>query len=90
MSRLKNKTAVITGGTSGIGLAAAQRFVAERAFVYLFGRRLEELDKTVASIGRNIAGVQDDVRRLEDLDHLYARVAYDAQARCGCRKRGCR
>jgi NAD(P)-dependent dehydrogenase (short-subunit alcohol dehydrogenase family) len=75
MSRLRNKVAVITGGTSGIGLAAAQRFVAEGAFVYIFARRQRELDKTVASIGRNIAGVQGDVRNLEDLDRLYAKVA---------------
>src|SRR5207245_10277469 len=75
MSRLKNKGAVITGGTSGIGLAAAQRFVAEGAFVYIFARRQEKLDKTVASIGRNIAGVQGDVRKLEDLDRLYGKVA---------------
>ena len=54
MSRLQNKVAVITGATSGIGLAAAQRFVAEGAFVYIFARRHEELNKTVASIGRNI------------------------------------
>src|SRR5262252_9384094 len=58
MSRLQNKVAVITGATSGIGLAAAQRFVAEGAFVYIFARRKEELDKTVASIGQNIAGVR--------------------------------
>jgi NAD(P)-dependent dehydrogenase (short-subunit alcohol dehydrogenase family) len=57
MSRLQSKVAVITGGTSGIGLAAAQRFVAEGAFVYIFARRQDELDKTVASIGLNIAGV---------------------------------
>jgi NAD(P)-dependent dehydrogenase (short-subunit alcohol dehydrogenase family) len=65
MSRLKNKVAAITGGTSGIGLAAAQRFVAEGAFVYIFARRQGELDKTAASIGRNIAGVQGDVRKLD-------------------------
>jgi NAD(P)-dependent dehydrogenase (short-subunit alcohol dehydrogenase family) len=75
MSRLQNKVAVITGGTSGIGLAATQRFVAEGAFVYVSARRQEELDRTVTSIGRNIAGVQGDVRKLEDLDRLYAKVA---------------
>ena len=77
MSRLRNKVAVITGGTSGIGLAAAQRFVAEGAFVYIFARRQAELDKTVASIGRNIVGVQGDVRNLEDLDRLYDKIASD-------------
>src|SRR5260370_3746128 len=75
MSRLQRRVAVITGGTSGIGLAAAQRFVAEGAFVYIFARRQDELDKMVASIGRNIAGVQGDIRKLEDLDRLYAKVA---------------
>src|SRR6266446_3788559 len=79
MSRLQNKVAVITGGTSGIGLAAAQRFAAEGAFVYIFARRQEELDKTVAAIGRNVAGVQGDVRKLEDLDRLYAKVASDGR-----------
>src|SRR5258708_18181487 len=77
MSRLQSKVAVITGGTSGIGLAAAQRFVAEGAFVYIFARRQDELDKTVASIGLNIAGVPGDVRNLEDLDRLYAKVPSD-------------
>jgi NAD(P)-dependent dehydrogenase (short-subunit alcohol dehydrogenase family) len=75
MSGLQNKVAVITGGTSGLGLAVAQRFVAEGAFVYVFARRQEELDKTIASIGRNIAGVQGDVRKLGELDRLYAKVA---------------
>jgi NAD(P)-dependent dehydrogenase (short-subunit alcohol dehydrogenase family) len=79
MSRLQNKVAVITGGTSGIGLAAAQRFAAEGAFVYIFARRHAELDKTAASIGRNVAGVQGDIRKLEDLDRLYAKVAADGR-----------
>jgi NAD(P)-dependent dehydrogenase (short-subunit alcohol dehydrogenase family) len=75
MSRLRDKIAVITGGTSGIGLAAAQRFAAEGAFVYIFARRQEELSKTIASIGRSVAGVQGDVSKLADLDRLYARIA---------------
>lgn len=79
MESLHNKVAVITGGTSGIGLATAQRFVAEGAFVYIFARRQEELDKTVASLGANSAGVGGDVRKLEDLDRLYARVAVDGR-----------
>ena len=75
MSRLRNKVAVITGGTSGIGLAAAQRFVAEGAFVYTTGRRQTELDKAVSLIGRGVAAVQGDVSNLADLDRLYAKVA---------------
>jgi NAD(P)-dependent dehydrogenase (short-subunit alcohol dehydrogenase family) len=58
MSRLQNKVAVITGGTSGIGLAAAQRFVAEGAFVYILGRRQTELDEAVSLIGHSVAAVQ--------------------------------
>jgi NAD(P)-dependent dehydrogenase (short-subunit alcohol dehydrogenase family) len=79
MPRLHNKVAVITGGTSGIGLAAAQRFVDEGAFVYVFARRQDQLDKTVASIGRKVAGVPGDVRKLDDLDRLYAKVASDGR-----------
>src|SRR5260370_40802675 len=79
MSRLRDKIAVITGGPSGIGLAAAQRFAAEGAFVYIFARRQEELSKTIASIGRNVAGVQGDVRKIEDLDRLYSKIASDGR-----------
>src|SRR5713101_2797034 len=79
MPKLEGKVAVVTGGTSGIGLATAQRFVAEGAFVYIFARRQEELDKTVASLGKNSAGVQGDVRKLEDLDRLYSKIASDGR-----------
>src|ERR1700739_1054657 len=79
MSRLRDKIALITGGTSGIGLAAAQRFAAEGAFVYISARCQEELGKTIAAIGRNVTGVQGDVRKLEDLDQLYARIASDGR-----------
>lgn len=73
-NRLKNKVAVITGGSSGIGFATAQRFVEEGAYVYITGRRQSELDKAVAAIGHNIAAVQGDVSNLDDLDRLYAKV----------------
>jgi NAD(P)-dependent dehydrogenase (short-subunit alcohol dehydrogenase family) len=75
MSKLEKKVAVVTGGTSGIGLAVAQRFVAEGAFVYVFARRQTELDKAVSLIGGNVAAVQGDVSNLADLDRLYAKVA---------------
>ncbi|MFY9869453.1 MAG: glucose 1-dehydrogenase [Candidatus Nitrosopolaris sp.] len=72
--RLEGKTAVITGGNSGIGLATAWRFVQEGAYVFITGRRQNELDKAVTQIGKNVIGVQGDVTNLEDLDRLYETV----------------
>ena len=74
MTRLAGKVAVITGGSSGIGLAAAQRFVAEGAYVYITGRRQSELDAAVKKIESNITAVQGDISNLTDLDRLYATV----------------
>jgi NAD(P)-dependent dehydrogenase (short-subunit alcohol dehydrogenase family) len=67
--------AVITGGSSGIGLATARRFVEEGAYVYITGRRQSELDKAKALIGRSVTAVKGDVANLEDLDRLYDVVA---------------
>ncbi|HYY40904.1 MAG TPA: glucose 1-dehydrogenase [Nitrososphaera sp.] len=72
--RLDGKIAVITGGNSGIGLATAQRFVDEGAYVFIAGRRQSELDAAVKQIGKNVTGVQGDVSNLADLDRLYATV----------------
>jgi NAD(P)-dependent dehydrogenase (short-subunit alcohol dehydrogenase family) len=72
--KLSGKIAVITGGSSGIGLATAKRFVEEGAYVFITGRRQAELDKAVAEIGRNVTGVQGDVSNLDDLDRLYKEV----------------
>lgn len=72
--KLAGKVAVITGGNSGIGLATAQRFAAEGAYVFITGRRQNELDAAVKQIGKNVAGVQGDVSNLADLDRLYATV----------------
>jgi NAD(P)-dependent dehydrogenase (short-subunit alcohol dehydrogenase family) len=69
--RLEGKIAVITGGNSGIGLATAQRFVQEGAYVFITGRRKDELDKAVKQIGRNVMGVQGDISNLADLDRVY-------------------
>ena len=74
MTKLEGKVAVITGGNSGIGLATAQRFVAEGAYVFITGRRQSELDAAVKQIGKNVTAVQGDVSNLADLDRLYAAV----------------
>src|SRR5476651_1557985 len=74
MSNLQGKVAVITGGSSGIGLATAQRFVKEGAYVFITGRRQSELDKAVELIGSNVTAVQGDVSKLADLDRLFATV----------------
>jgi NAD(P)-dependent dehydrogenase (short-subunit alcohol dehydrogenase family) len=74
MSRLKGKTAVITGGGTGIGLGAARRFIDEGAFVYLFGRRQEPLDAAVAKLGNSARAVRGSVTDPADLDRLYETV----------------
>jgi NAD(P)-dependent dehydrogenase (short-subunit alcohol dehydrogenase family) len=74
MSKLQGKVAVITGGSSGIGLATAKRFVEEGAYVFITGRRQSELDKATIAIGKNVTAVQGDVANLADLDKLYAAV----------------
>jgi NAD(P)-dependent dehydrogenase (short-subunit alcohol dehydrogenase family) len=72
--KLKGKVVVITGGTTGIGLATARLFVEERAHVFITGRRQKELDEAVQAIGINITGIQGDVAKLTDLDRLYEAV----------------
>jgi len=74
MSKLKGKVAVVTGGSSGIGLAAAKEFANEGARVFITGRRQAELDKAVQQIGPNAVGVQGDVSNLKDLDRLFQTV----------------
>jgi NAD(P)-dependent dehydrogenase (short-subunit alcohol dehydrogenase family) len=72
--RLDGKIAVITGGSSGIGLATVQRFVQEGAYAFIFGRGQSEIDVAVKQIGKNVTGVQGDVSNLADLDRLYDMV----------------
>jgi NAD(P)-dependent dehydrogenase (short-subunit alcohol dehydrogenase family) len=74
LQKLAGKVAVITGGSSGIGLATAKRFVDEGAYVFITGRRQSELDGAVKQIGHNVTGVQGDVSKLADLDKLFAAV----------------
>ena len=73
--KLEGKTAVITGGTEGIGLAAGKLFVEEGAYVFITGRRQKELDEVVKAIGSNVTGIQGDVAQLADLDRLYETVS---------------
>ena len=74
MGKLQGKIAVITGATSGMALATAKLFVTEGAYVFITGRRQEQLDKAVKEIGKNVTGVQGDAASLADLDRLYAKV----------------
>src|SRR5213596_1713330 len=74
MGKLEGKIALITGGNGGIGLAAAKQFVNEGAYVFITGRREQELAAAVKEIGRNVAGVQGDVSNLGDLDRLFAQI----------------
>src|ERR1700704_322917 len=74
MNKLVGKTALITGGNSGIGFATAKQFVNEGAHVFITGRRDPELAAAVKEIGRNVTGVQGDVSNLGDLDRLFAQI----------------
>jgi NAD(P)-dependent dehydrogenase (short-subunit alcohol dehydrogenase family) len=74
MTRLNGKTAVITGGATGIGKAAAKRFIEEGAFVFIFGRRQEQLDTAVAELGPNARAIKGSVSDEADLDRLYEAV----------------
>ena len=74
MHRLERKIALITGGTSGIGLATAKQFVDEGAYVFITGRRETELAAAVKEIGKNVSGVQGDVSNLVDLDRLFGQI----------------
>src|ERR1700733_3088805 len=75
MPVLEGKVAVITGGSTGIGFATAKRFVAEGAFVFITGRRQDELDRAVKEIGKNVVAIKCDVTKLDDLERLYKEVA---------------
>jgi len=77
MAKLEGKIALVTGASSGIGLATAKRFVAEGAYVFITGRREQELSVAVKDIGKNVAGIRGDVSRLDDLDRLFDQIKRD-------------
>jgi len=77
MAKLEGKIAVVTGASSGIGLATAKRFVAEGAYVFITGRREQELSVAVKDIGKNVAGIRGDVSQLADLDRLFDQIKRD-------------
>jgi len=74
MGKLDGKSALITGGNSGIGLATAKQFVNEGAYTFITGRRDSELAAAVKEIGSNVTGIQGDVSNLSDLDRLFAQI----------------
>jgi NAD(P)-dependent dehydrogenase (short-subunit alcohol dehydrogenase family) len=74
MGKLDGKTALITGGNSGIGLATAKRFVNEGAYVFITGRRDAELAAAVKEVGHDVTGVRGDVSNLSDLDRLFEQI----------------
>ncbi len=74
MGRLEGKIALVTGGSTGIGLATAKEFVSEGAYVFMTGRRESELKAAVKEIGSNVTAVQGDVSKLDDLDRLFAQI----------------
>jgi NAD(P)-dependent dehydrogenase (short-subunit alcohol dehydrogenase family) len=73
-NKLAGKIALVTGGTSGIGLATAKRFVVEGSYVFVTGRRQPELDAAVKLIGRDVTGIRSDASNLADLDRVYAAI----------------
>jgi NAD(P)-dependent dehydrogenase (short-subunit alcohol dehydrogenase family) len=73
--KLADKIAVITGGSSGMGLATAKLFVAEGAYVFITGRRQSELDAAVKEIGTNVTAIRGDVSKLAELDRVFEMIA---------------
>ena len=77
MGKLDGKTALITGGTSGIGLATAKKFVDEGAYVFVTGRRDPELAAAVKEIASNVTGIKGDVSNFDDLDRVFAQIRHE-------------
>ena len=77
-AKLVNKVALVTGGSAGIGLGIAKRFAEEGARVFITGRRPEELDKAITSIGGSVFAIQGDISNLADLDRIFAQIQAQA------------
>ena len=77
MGALDGRIAIVTGGSSGIGLATAKRFVEEVAYVFITARRQSELDKALAEIGRNVTAIAGDLAKLEHISKIAAKVKAD-------------
>lgn len=74
MHRLLEKVALVKGGSSGIGLATAKLFATEGAFVFITGRRQDELDAAISAIGTNVVAIRGDIANLDELDLLFERI----------------
>ena len=74
MAKLEGRIALVTGGSSGIGFATAQQFVNEGAYVFITGRRDDELAAAARAIGRNVTAIRGDVSNLDDLDRLFTQI----------------
>ena len=88
MNTLQNKVALVTGGSTGIGLASARELAARGAKVFLTGRRPAELEAAVAAVGHGAVGIQADASKLADLDRVYERIRRDADRRARARASG--
>jgi hypothetical protein len=84
VGKLEGKIALVTGGTSGIGLATAKRFVSEGADVFITARRDAELGAAAKEIGKRVTGVRGDVSNLGDLDRLFAQIKREKVGSISC------
>src|SRR5260370_40024063 len=80
MGTLAGKVALVTGGSSGIGLASAEELIREGAFVYVTGRKKAELDAAANRLGQRCVSIQADISKMEDIDRIYKKIAGDGKA----------
>jgi len=78
VGELEDKIALITGGSSGVGLATAKRFVDEGAHIFITGRREAELASAVKDIGKNVKALKGDVSKLDELDRIFTQIKEDS------------